>query len=114
MPSETLLSVSDGILTNTVRSAKQPSFYVFPMLMFQHAGRYKKHRPKGRDFNRKGNTIKLAICRKLKKFHPYRGDIMHPPPPRKMNISSKTLSLTPSVSDSIKSFPNSTAIGRKI
>ena len=40
---------------------------------------------------------------------------MHfPPPPRKMNISSKTLSLTPSVSGSIKSFPNSTAIGRKI
>lgn len=38
----------------------------------------------------------------------------HPPPLRKMNISSKTLSLTPSVSDSIKSFPNSTAIGRKI
>ncbi|WP_221409943.1 hypothetical protein, partial [Neisseria meningitidis] len=27
---------------------------------------------------------------------------------------SKTLSLTPSVSGSIKSFPNSTAIGRKI
>ncbi|HGM0879843.1 TPA: hypothetical protein ACKJ77_001329 [Neisseria gonorrhoeae] len=44
MPSETLLSVSDG---RPIRyaGAKQPAFPVFPMLMFQHTGRHIKRRP---------------------------------------------------------------------
>ncbi|WP_308085671.1 exodeoxyribonuclease VII [Neisseria polysaccharea] len=45
MPSETLLSVSDGILTNTVRRRKTAGFLCVPMLMFQHTGRHIKRRP---------------------------------------------------------------------